>query len=209
MKFSRKAPSHILNHELSLSSIEARFFETPERMGNMNQNMFHDDFRNMFVGSTRRNANIFDITSNNEEIQKQLISSFTRAARHSRGERVFQELLEEVTQNLLHYGKAAYFLHDGDTSKQVFRPLRANIIFKILNIVFQYLPKRVERNWDSDDVEFGREIRILDSKRVLFFRWPKSVHKKIKAQNRILKSIDRYAYDRATKHIPQPTVMPS
>jgi hypothetical protein len=79
------------------------------------------------------------------------------------------------------------------------------MIFKILSIIFQYLPKRVERNWDSDDVELGREIRILDSKRVLFFSWPKYVCKKIRAQNRILKVIDRYAYDRATKHMVQPT----
>lgn len=205
MKVSRKAPSHLLNYELSLSSIEERFFETPERMGNMNQNMFHDDFRNMFVGSTRRNADIFDITSNNEEIQERLISSFTRGARHSRDERVLQELLEEVTQDLLYYGKAAYFLHDSDKNEQVLRPLRSSMVFKILGFVFQYLPKRVEINCGGNHVVHGREIRILDNKRVLLFNWPKSVLKKINAQNRILKSIDQYAYDAVIKHTPQPT----
>ena len=205
MKFSRKAPSHIMNDELVLNSFEKKFIEMPERIGNMNQHMFREDFGNIFFGSTRMNAAIFNIISNNDEVQENLLLSFTRVARHSRDEYVFQEVLEEIIQSLLYYGKAAYLFHSEQSEEQVIRSLPPNTVFSLFGVLFQYLPKRIMRNWNEDDEQLGREIRLLNRDNVLFFNWPKSVRKKIQSQNRILKALDKYAFDGANKHFVQPT----
>lgn len=205
MKISRTDPSHMINNELILNSIESKFIEIPERMGAMNQSMFRDDFGNMFIGITRRNANIFNITSNNEVIQEELLQSFIRSARHAYDKNVFQEILEEIIQSLLYYGKAAYCLHDTKSDERIFRSLPPSTIFKFFDVLFQYLPRRITRNWDRDDEHLGREIRFLNRKRVLFFEWPRSVQRKIKSQDRMLRVLDKYAFDGITKHIAQPT----
>lgn len=205
MKISRKAPTDFMNYELSLNPLEQRLFGPTKRMGNLNQKMFKDDFRNIFVGSSRRNADIFNISSNNDQIQEKLLGSFISRGRISKGHFDVEGIVEEVTQSLLHYGKAAYFLQDDKHEGSFIRPLPSNTIFKFLGLVFQYVPKHVQHNWDSDDVVLGREIRLMERPRVLLFDWKNTVLKKISAQNRILKTLDRYTYEGASKHIPRPT----
>ena len=205
MKLSRSAPSHIMNHELVLNSIETKFIEKPERMGEMNQHMFREDFGNIFIGLNRRNSNVFVINSNNDEIREEILNSFIRAADYSHDESVFQEVLEEIIQNLLHFGKAAYFLHNSKSGEQVFRSLLPSTIFNAFSILFQYLPRRIKHNWDHDDEQLGREVRFLNPNQVLFFEWPKPVQKKIKAQNRILEILDEYTYAGASQQVPLPT----
>lgn len=205
MKISRDAPEFFMNYEISPNALEARIFQPIERMGNLNQNMFNDDFHNMFFGSSRRDANTFRISSNNQELQNKLLGAFISRHSYSGRHSVIEEVVEEVVQSLLYHGKAVYILQEHEDDGQFFRPIPANSVFSFLGFAFQYLPRRIQRNWDSEDKLLQREIRLLKRKKLLFFDWKKSVWRKIRYQNRILKTLDRYAYDGGVRHMPRPT----
>lgn len=205
MRVSRDTPEFFVNHEISPNALEARIFQPIERMGNFNQNMFNDDFHNMFFGSSRRDANTFGISSNNQELQDKLLGAFISRHSYSGRHSVMEEVVEEVVQSLIYHGKAAYILQEHDDEGQFFRAIPANSVFRVLWLTFQYLPRRIRRNWDSDDELLRREIRFLKRKQLLLFNWKKSVWKKVRYQNRILKTLDRYVHDGGAKHMPRPT----
>lgn len=205
MRVSRDAPEFFVNHEIVPNALEALVFRPVDRMGNFNQNMFNDDFHNMFFGSSRRDANTFRITSNNQELQDQLLGAFISRHSYSGGHSIVEELVEEVVQSLIYYGKAVYILQEHEDEGRYFRAIPANSVMRFLGLVFQYLPRRVRRNWDSDDELLRREVRLLKRKRLLIFDWKSSVRRKVRYQNRILKTLDRYAHDGGAKHMPRPT----
>lgn len=205
MRISRNGPEFFDNHEIAPNALEARIFQPIERMESFYQNMFNDDFHNIFFGSSRGDANTIEVSSNNQELQDKLLGSFVSRYQYSGGHSVIEEVVEEVVQSLLYYGKAAYILQDSEGDEQFFRPIPANSVFKFLGLAFQYLPRRVQRNWESEDEFLRREIRILERKRLLIFNWKKSVWKKVRSQNRILKALDRYIYDGVVKHVQRPT----
>lgn len=205
MKIFANAPEFFINHEISPNILEAMIFKPVERMGNLNQNMFNDDFHNMFFGSSLRNTNIFQISSSDQGLQEKLIGAFASRHRYSDGHSVIEEVVEEVVESLIDYGQAAYFLQKSEGDKQFFRSIPANSVFRFLGLTFQYLPRRTQRNWSDEGQFLRREIRILERKRMLIFNWKKSVWKKVKFQNRVLKTLDRYAYEGGVKHMPRPT----
>ncbi|TNJ39058.1 hypothetical protein [Phaeobacter sp. B1627] len=207
MRVSRDAPEFFVNHEIAPNALEALVFRPVDRMGNFNQNMFNDDFRNMFFGSSRRDANTFRITSNSQELQDQLLGAFVSKHNYSGGYSIVEEIVEEVVQSLIYYGKAVYILkeQEDEDEGQYFRAIPANSVFRFMGLVFQYLPRRARRNWDSDDELLGREVRFLKRKRLLIFDWKSTVRRKVHYQNRILKTLDRYAHDGGVKHMARPT----
>ena len=109
-------------------------------MGNFNQNMFNDDFRNMFFGSSRRDANTFRISLNNQELQDKLLGAFVSRHSYSRSHSIIEEVVEEVFQSLIYYGKAVYILQEHEDDGQFFRAIPANSVFRFLGLAFQYLP---------------------------------------------------------------------
>lgn len=205
MKLRQKEPSFFINSELTLTAIERWLIGHSERMGNLNQNMFREDFDNIFVGSSRRSTATFKIVSSNPDLQQELLDSFVARRGYSRGVSVIEEIVDEVTQSLLHHDKAVYCLFEGESGERFFRLIPSNTIFRFAGLAFQYVPKRLERHWESDGTHLGREIRILPKRRLLFFDWPKAIRRKIRAQNRTLKVLDKYAHEGGIKHMPRPT----
>lgn len=205
MRVSRDAPEFFVNHEIAPNALEALVFRPVDRMGNFHQKIFNDDFHNMFFGSSRRDANTFRATSNNQKLQDQLLGAFVSRHSYSGGHSIVEELVEEVVQSLIYYGKAVYILQEHEDEGQYFRAIPANSVFRFMGLVFQYLPRRVRRNWDRDDELLRREVRFLKRKRLLIFDWKSSVRRKVRHQNRILKTLDRYANDGGVKHMARPT----
>ncbi|WOI32897.1 hypothetical protein R1T40_18465 [Tritonibacter scottomollicae] len=205
MRVSLDAPEFFVSHEISPNALEAMVFRPVDHMGNFNQNMFNDDFHNMFFGGSRRDANTFRISSNNQELQDKLVGAFVIRHNYSGGHSIVEELVEEVVQSLICHGKAVYILQEHEDEGQFFRAIPASSIFRFLGLVFQYIPRRVRRHWDRDDELVQREIRFLKRQNLLFFDWKRSIQRKVRYQNRILKTLDRYAHDGGVKHMPRPT----
>lgn len=77
-------------------------------------------------------------------------------------------------------------------------------VSKLLGVTFQWVPRHTERNWDQDDEEKPREVRLLDGHTVLHFTMPKMLRRILRAQNRNLATIDRHRFE-ATNFHPQAT----
>ncbi|MGO3742468.1 hypothetical protein [Kerstersia sp.] len=205
MKITSGEPSqrrHFCEEKIGL--LDRIFAKTEERRPSFNRRMFDEDFAKLFHYTNHRRKNIFEIVSNNEEILKWLLSNVkTRYSRHSIQETIL-DLIEEIARSLIGYGKAYYFIYeeDDDDEKKMIAigALSPNRIFRLFNKYFQWLPKCTQRNWDKDDEEFPRELRMLDSKGIIRFHMPTSIKHMLSAQNRVLTVLDKHQFEATNFH---------
>ena len=206
MKIFRAEPMRRYHfHDLHIGFAD-RILIKGERNGpDFNLRMFNEDFAILFRSVNRRNGNLFEILSNDDELTQRLIGNIkTRYAPHSLDETI-RELVEEISHSLIWLGAAYYFIHGdiehGDIHVASFS---STGVVRLFGTHIQWVPKRTERHWDRDDQEMPREIRILDAAKILRFEIPKTIKRMLSAQNRTLAVLDKHQFG-ATDFHPQAT----
>lgn len=174
--------------------------------------MFEEDFASIFKYASRRSGRLFDISSSNEEMTERLLSNVeTRYGPHPFDETV-REWVEGIAQSLVQFGAAHYFLKD-DAKRDDIRiaSFGSSGVVHLFGTHIQWVPKRSVRHWDRDDEEVPREIRILDSAKVMRFVMPKAIKRMLSIQNKTLAVIDKHQFGmadfqpQATHENPDPT----
>ena len=194
MKFTVDRPAH--HHQFQEENIGFfdRLLIRPQRQRpGFYQRMFDEDFARIFRHRNRTLGNLFEVDTNDQELSDRLLGNVrTRSGPHSVDQTVY-ELVEEIAQSLVRFGKAYYFLHDNaEKNETQIASFAANGVFSCLGRYFQYLPKRNVSHWDKEDEELPREIRFLDKKKLLDFRLPKSFKKVLVSQNKVLATLDKH-----------------
>ncbi|RKT81317.1 hypothetical protein BJ925_1582 [Rahnella aquatilis] len=197
MKIIKSLPLHLYNlNDLQLSFIDKFFIRTQSEGDTFNRRMFNEDFSRIFNNVSRHSENLFDIESNNDELARKLFENTKTRYGTRRIDEVLRSMVEEIAASLVFYGTAYYFLHDFEEGEGMrIVPFGAVGVSRFLNIHFQWVPKRSERHWDRDDEEFHRELRILNSSKLINFSLPCSISKMLHVQNRALAILDKHQHD--------------
>lgn len=197
MKIAKIAPfGHYYVDDLRLSFIDKLFIKPKHRHPSFNRNMFDEDFAGIFRSASRRSDNLFSVESSNDELTQRLFRNTRTRHGHQCIDEIVRELVEEIAQSLIWYGTAYYFLYDTFEQEEIhIAPFSAIGVFHFFNMYFQLVPKRLERHWDGDDKELPRELRILDSTKLMQFNMPRSIRQMLSKQNRILAALDKHQYD--------------
>lgn len=193
-------------HDEKITLVDGLFLKRPRREPGFHRRMFDEDFANIFNILNRSSKNQFEITSNDDVLaQKLFLNVETRYAAGSVNEAI-EELTEQVALSLVCLGKA-YYYHFGNAEREASRivSLDSNGVFRVLGNYFQWVPKRLQRNWDRDDEEYPREIRLLDSARILRFNLPSPLKQVLDKQNRILTALDKHKF-LETQFLPKATL---
>lgn len=206
MRIVRGTPSHRHDFYEKNPSFFDRFFiklrrERPE----FNRRMFDEDFSRIFCHYDRHKETLFEVTSSNYQLSDRLLGNVkTRYGPHPIDETI-RSVVEDIAQSLIWFGEAYYFLHDDLEKEEThIASFSAKRIFSFGGSYFQFLPRRLERCWDSDDEVIGRELRILDRKKLMHFRLPRSIKRLLFAQNSILSSLDKHQHS-STHFLPKVT----
>jgi len=206
MKIFRAEPSrwyHFRDEQLGL--VDSLFVKRERQKPDFNRRMFDEDFARLFGSMNRRTGNLFEIVSNDDELMQKLVGNVkTSYAPHSVDETI-RELVEEVAQSLVWFGRAYYFLHDDTEHEEIHvASFSSDGIVCLFGTHIQWVPKRSERYRGRDDEKFPREIRILDTAKVIRFDMPSLIKRILSAQNRTLAVLDKHQFGVANFH-PQAT----
>jgi hypothetical protein len=206
MKVSRAEPlpRHHL-HDVHLGFIDRLLVKSDRERSGFNRRMFGEDFARLFHVMNRRSTNLFEIVSNDDEFTRRLLGNVkTRYARRSVDETI-NDLVKEIAQSLIWFGRAYYFLYDDTEQGEVHvASFSSDRVIRLFGTHIQWVPKRKERHRDRDDDERPREVRILDAAKVMRFDMPKSIKRMLSAQNRTLAILDKHQFRVADFH-PQAT----
>lgn len=197
--------------EVHLSFIDRFFIKLKYERPTFNRGMFDEDFARIFCSGSRRSGNLFNIESNNDELVQRLFGNIkTRYGSHRIDEKI-RELVEDVAQLLIGSGTAYYFVYDTVEQEEIYiAPFSSIGIFRFFKLYCQLVPQRCEKNWDSEDREYPRELRILDKAKLMRFSMPRSIKRMLSEQNRTLALLDGHQYDgtgfypKATHENPNP-----
>ena len=149
-----------------------------------NTRMFAEDFGRIFNYANRNSRRLFDIVSNDDELIQRLISNVQTRNRPNSVDKTVRDWVKEIAQSLMWFGTAYYFLREGSERGDVHVvSFSSNGVARLFGTHIQWVPKRTERHWDQDDKEIPREIRILDSAKVMRFAIRKPIKQMITAQN--------------------------
>ncbi len=206
MRFVKSEPMRSRYHETRLNWIDRLLVRTYDREGGLNQNMFREDFLNIFLHGTPRSGKLFDIKTNNYKLTHRLLNNVQTRYDFGSIDENLVHLIEEIAQSFMYFGRAFYYLHDDnekDETKIV--SYSSESIFRFAGKTIQYIPNRVDRNWDREDVTTGRELRFLDAQKILYFRWPASIRGNIMSLNKVLATLDKYDSSVALKFQSQVT----
>jgi len=195
MKITKSMPSHRYHIIDEARGFLDSFFlsKRKSRLG-LNQEMFNEDFSNMYTILSKRQDDLFDFQCSDQEIAERLLGNVKTRYRSSFLEEAVCELVQEVAKSLVWFGKAFYFLHDNheENSTHIGSYDPSNI-FQLPGFSVQYLPARVERQIGNEDAQLSRELRILDRTKLLQFRMPDSLRRMLATQTSTLASLDKYA----------------
>ena len=202
MKIFRAEPSHW--HRLcdvKIGLVDSLFVKREQLKPGFNRRMFDEDFASLFHSMNRRSGNLFEIVSNNDKLMQKLLGNVrTKYAPHSVDETI-RELVEEIAQSLIWFGRAYYFLHDDREQEEVrVASFNSGGVGSLFGTYIQWVPKRRERHWDRDDEELPREIRILDAAKVMHFDMPTSIKRMLSAQNKTLAVLDKHQFGETNFH---------
>ncbi|MCY4101207.1 MAG: hypothetical protein OXF46_09845, partial [Rhodobacteraceae bacterium] len=193
MKIVKDEPSHQYLFRDENPGFMDKIFLTKYERNDHDLWMFNQDFTNLFRSQNQSMDNLFSIDSNDKELTEKLFQNIqTRYSPYS-VDGTIRELVKEIAQSLICFGSSYYFLHietDGIPFRLV--PINAETVFCLLGVYFQYIPKRIERNWDQDDKELSREIRILDRDKLICFNIPGTLKLILSKQNRILTTLYKH-----------------
>jgi len=206
VKIFRAEPSH-LHHfrDEQIGLIDRLFVKRERQKPDFNRRMFDEDFARLFHSMNHRSDNLFEIVSNDDELMQKLLGNVkTRYAPHPVDETI-RELVEEIAQSLIWFGRAYYFLHDDTEQEEIHvASFSSDGVVCLFGTHIQWVPKRRERHWDRDEEELPREIRILDATKVMRFDMPTSIKRMLSAQNRTLAVLDKHQFGESNFH-PQVT----
>ncbi|MBD0413936.1 hypothetical protein [Oryzicola mucosus] len=213
MKIYRAEPSQYHRFgDARRSFLDRLFFKCEEYRPSFNQRMFDEDFAVIFNYANRHRERLFDISSSDEKLTERLLSNVqTRYGPHPI-DRTIREWVEDIAQSLIWFGKAHYCLKDDAQHHNIhIASFSSSGVAHLFGKHIQWVPKRTVRHFDQDDEEVPREIRILDSAKVMCFVLPRSFKRMLSSQNRILAVIDRHQFvvtdfqPQATHENPNPT----
>ncbi|MFE0017897.1 hypothetical protein ACFWXH_23855 [Mesorhizobium sp. NPDC059054] len=196
----------------SLGFVDSLFLKGRERRSNFNRRMFDEDFARIINYTGRRGGILFDISSNDEKLTDRLLSGIETRYGSRPVDEVVRELVREIAESLVRSGAAYYFLKDGAERDDIhITPFSPNGVARLFGMYIQWVPKRTERHWDRDDEVIPRELRILNSAKVMRFVMPKAIKRMLSSQNRTLAVIDEHQFRmtdfhaQATHENPNPT----
>lgn len=197
MKIVKSLPLHLYQfNDLQLSFIDKYFIRSQSERDTFNRRMFNEDFARIFNYVTNRRESLFNIDTNNDQLAKRLFENTKTRYGTRRIDEILRSMVEEIAESLVFYGTAFYFLHDSAAEEEIrIVPFGAIGVFRFLEIHFQWVPKRFVKYWDRDDEEFPRELRILDSSKLINFNMPRSISKMLLVQNRALAILDKHQHD--------------
>lgn len=196
MKIYKAAPiPELHHHDLHLGFIERFLIKPEQNSSGFNRRMFDEDFARLFHSSKHLNGSQFEIVSNDDELMKKLLGNVkTRYTKYSVDETI-RELVEEIAQTLIWVGKAYFFLHDDfEHDKLHIVSLSSLGVMRLFRTYIQWVPKRSERYWDRVDEERPREIRLLDTDKIMRFDMPKSIKCMLSVQNKTLAVLDKHRH---------------
>lgn len=197
---------HISDMQIGL--VDGIFRKSLRKKLGFHRQMFDEDFARLFRSKYRRSGNLFTIESNDDTVVQKLLGGVEA---YSRDEKV-RELVEEIAQSLIWFGRAYYFLYEDTEHEEVhLASISSDGVARLFGQYIQWVPKRTERHWNRDDEVFSREIRILDRAKVMQFDMPTSIKRMLCAQNKTLAVIDKHHFKsadfqpHATHENPSPT----
>jgi hypothetical protein len=192
--------------------IDKLFHKSEHEQPNFNRRMFDEDFARLFRSLNHRKENLFDVVSNDDALTQRLLANIGTRYRSQRIDENIHRWVEEIAQSLIRFGTAHYFLSEDSQNGDIhINWFSSRGIFRLFGTCFQWVPKRVERNWDRGDRIIPREIRILDRQKMMRFVMPAAVKRTLSAQSRTFAVIDKYQFTlgrfhpRATHENPNPT----
>lgn len=213
MKIVRSKPMHRHHfHDMHIGFFDWLLIKSEREKPGSTRRMFDEDFGRLFRSLIRQSGNLFHVSSNDDELTQKLLGNVkTRYARH-RVDETIRELVQEIAQSLIWFGTAYYFLHDDLENGNVHVvSFSSTGVVRLFGTHIQWVPKRTKRHWDRDDEELPREIRILDSTKVMRFEMPRPIKRMLSAQNRTLTVLDQHKFgvtdfhSQATHENPNPT----
>jgi hypothetical protein len=212
MKISRAEPSnphHFRDEEMGL--VDSLIVKRERQKPDFNRRMFDEDFARL-LHSTNRRCNLFEVTSNDDKLMEKLLGNVKPGyAPHSIDETV-RKLVEKIAQSLIWFGRAYYFLHDDTEQGKIHTTSFSSAgVARLFGTHIQWVPKRKVNHWDRDNEELPREIRILDSTKVMRFDMPTATKRMLSVQNKTLAVLDKHQFgetnftSQATHENPSPT----
>lgn len=206
MRFLKSSPTWTHHHRHSMTWLESRLIggQSPRNDG-LNQNMFKEDFVNIFHHGSDHSGKPFEIETNDSSLSDRLLTNIATRRRRRSSEQLMG-IIEDTAQSLIWHGRALYYLKDR-TEDDGFDllPFSSETIIRAFGILVQYVPARIEHNGDGTERLIERELRLLDNRRILSLNWPASIRRKIVAQNRLLRTLDKYDSSVALSFQPQVT----
>lgn len=180
-------------HRENLGIFGKLLINVKREQSGFNRRMFNEDFMRIFLFSDRGDRNLFNITSNDDELKARLLECVrTRYELHPVND-VIKRMVGNIAESLLWFGDSYYFVTDDLKREKVYiSSLAADRTFHFFGVYFQFFPKRHERHLNTVDQEPQREFRILDRSKLMHFRCPRSIKRMLSAQNAILASIDNH-----------------
>lgn len=139
---------------------------------------------------------MFNIKSNDEALTQKLLGNVHTKNRQYSINDTIRELIEEIAQSLVWFGKAHYFVYNICEQDKVFiRSLNSSGLFRFFSVFFQFVPKRTENHVDKENKRLPRELRVLDKTKLICFEMPRSLRIMLSKQNRTLAIMDKYQFD--------------
>lgn len=213
MKIFRTEPLHRHRfNDVHIGFLDRLFIKDEKERPDFKRRMFDEDFSGVFNHVNQHSRRLFDINSNDEGLTARLFANVkTRYGPHSVDETI-REWIEEIVRSLLWFGGTYYYLSDNAERDDIhIASFGPSGVLYLFGVIFQWVPKRRERHWDGDDEEIPREIRILDSRKVMHFEMPRAIKRMLYVQNRTLSVLDRHQFSvtdfqvQATHENPNPT----
>jgi hypothetical protein len=201
--FKSDEPSHWYRiHDESIEGIDSLFVKRGGQKVGLYRQMFNEDFSRIFCSQNHRNNTLFKLSTNDEILVEKLLGN-VRTGYGSReiNETIFT-LVEDITQSLIGFGRANYFLYDDIVKKEiVIVPISSNGIVDFCRTPFQWVPSYTPRHREENDKKFPREIRILDAVKLMRFDMPRSIKRMLSAQNNTLATLDKHRNDATNFHL--------
>jgi len=191
-----KAEPYFQHHDYDkpLDILDRMLFRRDLVRADFHRRMFDQDFALLFRSAHYSNENtLFDIVSNDVELVGRLLENTSSSYRPSSVDVSIRMLIEEIAQSLIQVKTAFYFVYDNiENQKVVISSFPSLGVFRIFGTTIQWVPKRTISNWGGEDQRCPREIRILDSSKVMIFRMPHEIDSILAKQNKTLAALDQH-----------------
>ncbi|WP_421219888.1 hypothetical protein [Aeromonas jandaei] len=213
MNIFRAEPlSYHIYHDVKLDFMDRLFVRIKKDRPDFNRRMFDEDFTRFFDLMSSRRKKSFEIVSNDDELMHKLLCDVNNGHTSYKIEESIHQLVKDIVQSILWFGVAYFFIHeDAEQEELNIHSISPYGIVRLLGAYIQWIPKRHETLWNKDSETLPREIRILNSAKVMRFDMPKMIKRMLSSQNRILVALDKNQlgntsfFPQVTHESPKPT----